>query len=288
MLLRALDDQPTGLACVSLDNKASTYRTALRSHHEILIFDIPVDTYNQMNPCSPTSIIQSFMNRPNKQFRIETFHMDKNGIYFVANNIIEYVPHDNSARSMSKDLWEKPLPSTLKNLSNITPVCMQYSNILVFDRGNNGKILVVSCIVKRENQHQIYFATVKHANNSFVIISQNRLEPLTIKQPTHSSNLMTSLAKVNWDHGRNVIVLYEEIKNTLYFFELAAKGHLEWFCMPAFLEETIPNLEKFMVDIDSCAYHRRTSVWTSEKDKHFYLILKNEKKLVEMKIGSAI
>ena len=287
-LQRALDNRPTGLTFVLFDKDKWEFKIALRSYHEILIFDFTYENNVIPKKVSPSKKLKS-SNRE-KDSRIETFYMDQTGVYFVANNTIEYVPHNSEARSVSEDLWKpRKVDRTIstKDLTGISSLHMQYSNILVFDRGNE-RILVVSCLYKIEQVYHIGFTTVKHLNRDnnqsgfLQIISQNYLELRSINQETDYPNQMVSLAKINWEvekEKKDVIVLYEETRQTLLFFELAKEGHLEWHC------KIIKLLNCTTASLKNDDYSRnRVCLWTSQVQNCFYLYNKWKKELIHFKI----
>ena len=270
------DNQPRDLTCILLEPKEKAiYQVAMRSYNQILIYRIALKEIEEIeNLEGPSRAIE----RPGK---IASYYMNEEGIYFVADTIIEYVPHDEKApRITSAKLWK------YKAYEDETQSNKHYSNILVFDRQKpDHSILVISCLIKHGSDYDICIATVKHdkAANSFEILSQNSHG---LNKPKDNSELqiqMISLAKISWKDGKDGIVLYEEAEKTVLFFELPDNGVLDWHCKNAVLSlqkdpnETLPDLDNQM--------YSRVSIWTSEEPESFYLHEKATRNTYHMKLN---
>ena len=83
------DNQPRDLTCILLEPKEKAiYQVAMRSYNQILIYRIALKEIEEIeNLEGPSRAIE----RPGK---IASYYMNEEGIYFVADTIIEYVPHD--------------------------------------------------------------------------------------------------------------------------------------------------------------------------------------------------
>ena len=229
--------------------------------------------------------------------RIDTFYLDQTGVYIGANDIIEYYPDDQTqaVASTNPGLWQSDDPKimTLEKYGEVMSEQKQYSN-MVFYHEKDHSIIVISCLmndvkIKFDGKTIDYYgkpenvfciATVKHNRNNktMEILSQN-LIPIRIERPENYFGCkMISLANVRCNDDK-VVVVFEEMKHSLFYFKLGDNGILEWYYKASVLnfpdKQTVQKYKRSA---------RKPCLWSSENERAFYLFAKNQLVMYRLQI----